>query len=367
MLNFIDNISNNAYNYTQGVWKVKKATMQDVAKLAGVSQSTVSFVFSGTEMRISENTKKKVFAAAKELGFIPRGKLKNYHKVSDSVLALLVPNMSNLYYPALAKEIDAYAAAKGYGLIVINTNRDEMTEARYFKLLISLKVAGIVYGFTPAAGEVETAERLKIPVAVVGESEPGTSADCVSLNSIMAGELVAEHLFVLGHREIAVITAPKNSVTLSRKRRIEGMRRVLERRGRLSVISDGAEQEMEHANYEIELGYEKAKELFVKSADRPTAVVGINDMTAIGILKALHELRLRVPEDVSVAGFDNLPVSEFVCPALTTVDHLIAQRTHQAVDLLDDKIHNRNKYPVVVDFRPRLVVRNSTQIRGVEK
>ena len=128
---------------------MKKATMQDVAKLAGVSQSTVSFVFSGADMRISESTKQKVFEAASELGFAPRGKLKNYHKVSDSVLALLVPNMSNLYYPALAKEVDEIAAAKGYGLIVINTNRSETKEARYFKLLISLKVAGILYGFTP--------------------------------------------------------------------------------------------------------------------------------------------------------------------------------------------------------------------------
>ena len=93
---------------------MKKATMQDVAKLAGVSQSTVSFVFSGADMRISESTKQKVFEAASELGFAPRGKLKNYHKVSDSVLALLVPNMSNLYYPALAKEVDEIAAAKGY-------------------------------------------------------------------------------------------------------------------------------------------------------------------------------------------------------------------------------------------------------------
>ncbi|WP_249313571.1 LacI family DNA-binding transcriptional regulator [Congzhengia minquanensis] len=340
---------------------MKKATMQDVAKLAGVSQSTVSFVFSGADMRISESTKQKVFEAASELGFVPRGKLKNYHKVSDSVLALLVPNMSNLYYPALAKEVDEIAAAKGYGLIVINTNRSETKEARYFKLLISLKVAGILYGFTPAAGEMETARRLGLPVAIVGETEPGTAADCVSLNSGLAGELLAEHLLHFGHKKIAVITAPKHSITLSRKRRIDGMKRVLSGRAELIVISGDTEQEMEHANYEIELGYQKTKELFEIGGGRPTAVVGINDMTAIGILKALQELGLKVPEDVSCAGFDNLPVSEFVSPALTSVDHLTAQRTRQAIDLIDDKINKRNKYPVTVDFQPRLVVRSSTQ------
>lgn len=312
-------------------------------------------------MRISERTKKKVFEAAGKLGFTPRGKLKNYHKMSDSVLALLVPNMSNLYYPALVKEVDEIAASKGYGLITINTNRSEMTEERYFKLLISLKAAGILYGFTPAAGEMKTARRLGLPVAVIGEAEPGAAVDCVSLNSTAAGALLAEHLLDLGHREIAVITAPKHSVTLSRKRRIEGMKRVLEGRADLFVISVDTEREMEHANYEIELGYEKTRDLFTGSSRRPTAVVGINDMTAIGILKALQELDIKVPEEVSCAGFDNLPVSEFVYPALTTVDHLTAQRTRQAIDLIDDKINKRNKYPVAVDFQPRLIVRNSTQ------
>lgn len=339
---------------------MKKATMQDVARLAGVSQSTVSFVFSGADMRISEDTKKRVFDAARQLSFTPRGKLKNYRKVSDSVIALLVPNMSNLYYPALAKEIDAYAASKGYSLITINTNRSKKAESQYFQLLVRLKVAGIVYGFTPAEGEMDTARRLNIPVVIIGEADKGTKADCVSLDSVLAGELMAEHLLSLGHKTIAVITAPKHSVTLSRQRRIEGMRHTLENRAEFFVISGEAELEMEHTNYEIELGYEKTKTLFLENQTAPTAVVGINDMTAIGILKALQEMGLRVPQDVSCAGFDNLPVSEFVFPALTSVDHLSAQRTRQAIDLLDDKIYNRNKYPVVVDFKPQLVERNST-------
>lgn len=346
---------------------MKKATMLDVAKLAGVSQSTVSFVFSGAEMRISENTKKKVFSAAEELGFTPRGKLKNYHKVSDSVLALLVPNMSNLFYPSLVKEIDEYAAQKGYGLIVINTNRDEKAELRYFKLLASLKIAGIVYGFTPAAGETETAKRLNIPVVIVGETNAGAAANCVSLNSVLAGEVMAKHLLHLGHRHIAVITAPKTSITLSRQRRIDGIRRVLDGRAKLSVITGGTEQEMAHANYEIELGYEKTIELFSNKKSAPTAVVGINDMTAIGILKALHELKIGVPEDVSVAGFDNLPIAEFVFPALTTVDHLTTQRARQAIDIIDDKINSRNEYPVIVDYQPQLVMRKSTQERKEKK
>ena len=134
---------------------MKKPTMKDVAKAAGVSQSTVSFVINDAPISISDEVKQRVLQTIDDLGFVPRAKAKNYSSLSDSIIALFIPNASNFFYMELIKGINIFTKANGYRLIVINTNRDVSNEQYYLSLLQKTKVAGIIYGFTPTIKNVE--------------------------------------------------------------------------------------------------------------------------------------------------------------------------------------------------------------------
>lgn len=338
----------------------KRKTMKDVARLAGVSQSTVSFVLNNTEEAISDATKKRVYEAVRQLNFVPRAKIQNYTKISDNVIAIVVPNISNLFYPFLIKYINIYAQAKDYKIIIVNTNRDSKNEQDYYKFLINMKIAGIIYGFTPSLSDIIRAKGLNIPLVVIGETDEDFETDIVTLNSYKAGELLAAHLLELNHKRISFITSPIEGSSLSRKRRLQGLSSGLRGYAELDVITDHQEYEYDDANYEIELGYNETVKLFKYGKQKPTAVVGANDMIAIGVIKALNELNISLPGEVSVAGFDNIPISELISPALTTVEHCTAQRAKLAIDLLHDKINGKSQFSVRVNYDPILITRNST-------
>lgn len=339
---------------------MKKVTMTDVAKLAGVSQSTVSFILNNEKQSISDEVKKKVYNSIDQLGFVPRTKAQNYTKPSDLIIALFVPNVSNLFYPELIKSIDLYATIKGYRLITINTSRDIANEQYYFRLLVNMKIAGIIFGFTPTFSDIKKAKLLNIPIAIIGETEDELGVDIVTLNSIKAGEIVAQHLVELGHKKVAFISGPIESVSLSRKRRLEGLKAGFNNKSVLDIYTDSNEREIENKNYEIEIGYNLTIKMMKYSSSSPTAIIAANDMIAFGVIKCLCEMKFKIPCDISVCGFDNILFSSTIQPTLTTVDHCTDQRCRLAIDLLDDKITKRTQSPIKVNYEPFLVLREST-------
>lgn len=334
--------------------------MNDVAKLAGVSQSTVSFVLNNAPITISDDVKKKVYDAVDELNFIPRSKVKNYTKPSDCIIALFIPNASNFFYMELIKSVGTVASTKGYRLIVINTNRDILTEQYYFKLMVNMKIAGIIYGFTPTFEDVQKIRSFNIPMVVIGEISDELVVDNISLNSFLSGEMIANYLVELGHKHISFITSPTNSISLSRKRRLNGMERALKDKAELKIFSETNEYELDSTNYEIDLGYNMSKKLIQYGRSQSTAFVGANDMISFGIIKALNEFGIKIPEQISVCGFDNILFGDLVKPSLTTVDHCTYWRCSLAVDLLDNKINKKYLAPSKINYNPVLVVRNST-------
>jgi LacI family transcriptional regulator len=338
----------------------KKPTMTDVAKLAGVSQSTVSFVLNNEKQSISEEVRKKIYSAIDQLAFVPRAKVQNYTKPKDLIIAVFVPNVSNLFYPQFIKSIDTYATQKGYRIIIINTNREIANEQYYFKLLINMKIAGIIFGFTPTFSDISKVKVLNIPIVVIGETFEDLGVDIVNFNSVKAGEIVANHLLELGHKEIAFITSPIESISLSRKRRLEGLSRTLRGNANLTVLTDENEFELQNTNYEFEIGFKLSDKLMKYSEKKPTAIVGANDMIAFGIINKLTELKINIPKDVSICAFDNIFFSNIISPPLTTVDHCTDQRCRLAIDLLYDKISKRSTLPMTVNYEPFLIVREST-------
>jgi len=339
---------------------MKKPTMNDVAKLAGVSQTTVSFVLNNAPIAISDEVRQRIYAAVETLGYQHRTRSKKAPKSGEKLIILLIPNASNAFYLELIKHVSFFVSQKGYKLFVINTNRNAADEEGYLKFLSSVghQIAGIIYGFTPSVTDFSFLDVRNIPITVIGEMVENPSISSVTLDSIKSGEMVANYLIGLGHKDIVYITSPPRTVSLSRERRLTGIQCAVEGKGTLTVLSGKNENEFESENYEVEIGYQFTLEYYKKQKPSATAFIGANDMIAFGIIKALKELNIKVPHQVSVCGFDNILFSDLTNPSLTTVDHCLYWRCSMAVDIIVNK--KKFEVPPVINYDPVLIVRASS-------
>ena len=333
-----------------------KVTSKDVAQLAGVSQTTVSFVLNKrSSASISPETTEKVLRAAKALGYaIPRRE----HKKHPITLGLMVPTLSNMYYPFLLQHIEIEAKARGIHVIILNILRDSKNEAAYFEYLRNGTVDGILALFMP-----QTDIPKELPVVIVSENQPGTLTDTLSLNSYQAGYMLADHLLKLGHRDIAYISSPLSNITSARKYRLEGIHACFSEVGlehRIQVLAETAEQEIHDTAYEYDCGYSLTKRLLAQHTSA-TAIVAVNDTTAAGCISALQEAGLRIPQDMAVAGFDNLLIAKIL--QLTSVDQMASHACRVALDMLIEKITrpHASVLPIKMEYMPQLIVRASTQ------
>lgn len=344
---------------------MKKATSRDVAKLAGVSQTTVSFVINNTPgVSLSEETRKKVLSAVKELNYVPNSFAKSLKTNESKLIGLLVPTMINPFYPMLAQYIEKYAATRGYNVLLCCTYSQAEREDSYLDLISEKGVDGIIYTFSPHYLKHATKLSRCIPIVLMSEKSDDIHLNTISLNGFQCGVLIAQHLLELGHRSIAYIMSPVKSVSLTRERRLEGIRSTLMEFGlpsnALKVYSFETIDGYTDGSLETDAGY-KLTERLIRETD-VTAIIGVNDMVALGAISCLlNDRQLRVPEDISVCGFDNSYLSDMLRPKITTVDYRAQYLSKLAVDMLVDASTTEENHGVLkLESEPRLVVREST-------
>jgi len=335
----------------------KKVTSTDVARLAGVSQTTVSFVLTDKEgASISPETKARVLKAAADLGYEYPQRQK---KKASLTLGLMVPTLSNLYYPFLLQKVELEARSRGIHVIIMDVQRDAETEAFYFDFIKRGIVDGIIVMFTP-----QTKIPKEQPVLVVSEYQEGLLTDTISLNSYRAGFILAEHLVRQGHREIAYISTPFQNTTNARKYRLDGIRDCLRTAGLedgITVLTSTGESENFDSSYEYDCGFSLTNKL-IESGSPATAIIAVNDTTAVGCLAALRQAGKRVPEDYAVAGFDNLLLGKMVQPELTSVDQMAGHAGCLALDILIRRLQETDpgELTVQMQYQPHLIAREST-------
>lgn len=341
-----------------------KPTSMDVAKLAGVSQTTVSFVLNNRpNASISAETRDRVLAAAHALNYEMRSRSP---KKKSLTLGVIVPTLSNLYYPFLVQCIEIEARSKGLNVIVMDVLRDERNERFYFDFLKKGTVDGILSLFTPC-----TILPKEMPVVILGEVRPGTLTDTVALNSYQAGQIMADHLLSLGHEHFAYVTTPFANISNARQQRFEGIQSRLMEAGlsdHITVRCGNAEREITDSAYEYNVGYELTQQLLDEHT-KATAIIAVNDTTAAGCISALHARGVRIPNDIAVGGFDNLLISQMLTPQLTSVDQMPRHACRIAMDMLIHKINNPelDSLPVRMEYQPNLIVRGSTDINIAQK
>ena len=336
-----------------------RVTTRDIALRAGVSQSTVSVVLSNNrKISISEQTRAHVIRIAEEMGY--RGRSRHTEDAKQIVIGVMVPTLSNLYYPALIQKIQIHARQLGVTVVLQNTLRSLDGEMESFRYLQSIGAKGVLCLLTP-----KTPVPSDLPAVVIGEEFLDMTLDTVSLNSFAAGQLAGEHLLSLGHRKIAYISTPFSVTTDARRKRMEGLLDAMSKEGvadDLVVYADDHENERIDSTYEFDCGCRLTQKLLDEHAD-VTAIVAVNDMTAMGCISVLNQNNIPVPEKMAVCGFDKLWFSGLSQPQLTSVDQMAFHGCQVGLSMLLDKInHNENgELPVVMEYKPRLYVRKSTQ------
>jgi LacI family transcriptional regulator len=288
------------------------ATANDVARLAGVSRATVSYVINNGPRPVAEETRARVLEAIRKLGYQPNAVARNLRLQRTSTLGLIVPDTHNPYFSEVARGIEACAFDRGYSVILCHSSSKLSRELQYVDLLHAQRVAGVIW--VPGTADFLPYKKLKeynIKTVVIDRLVPDEVAPVVMADNARGGYLATGHLISMGHQRIGYIGRP---VELSHSRgRFEGYRTALQENG---LPLD--EKLVVQGGFILEDGRRAVRELLAL-ANPPTAVFAYNDIMAIGALRALYEAGLRVPTDFSVVGFDDIAQAAYTCPALTTI------------------------------------------------
>ncbi len=331
------------------------ATIRDVAKQSGVSITTVSHVINGSRF-VSANTLRRVRRVMKDLNYQPNAVARSLRRKDTHTLGLVLPDSSNPFFAEIAHGIETYAFEQGYNVLFGSSNGDPEKEKAYLRVFIEKQVDGIV--FVAAGKSAENLEQLlskHLPLVVVDREFKKVVADYVVADNRQGGYLATSHLIGLGHRRIACIAGP-STVTPSADR-VTGYRAALEA---YSIPFDS--QLVRRGDFSPASGF-KAAQYFLarRGSNRPTAIFVCNDMMALGVLGALYQAGLRVPDDVAVVGFDDIVLASYTSPPLTTIRQPKYEMGQLAAQILIERIRpDGGRKPQRHLMPTSLVVRAST-------
>ena len=361
----------------------KKVTSSDVAKRAGVSQATVSMVLNKKyNVSFSKDVIRRVEEAAQELGYeLPKRRRKRENR-REKLLVVFCPNLTNPYYVMLLQGIESRATEQGFGLFVCNTQRSLELEERYLKMLPALNPQGVIYTCNPSRCFLPVVEELSrtIPFAVINNQNERLDVDAVELDNSKLGRIMARHLLDLGHKHVAYIAPPLTVRQKQRSKRVEGFMKEFREAGLgenviIKAANESIDKDVPGIDSEYRIGYDLTKELLAEEKNL-TAIVGLNDMIAFGILDALYDEKYKVPGDMSVMGCDNTLFAKMYKVSLTTIEHFVIYKGRDACDIIMKKMKTRqSRYadmePVSiyhVEYEPKLVVRGTTSYPpGIQK
>jgi LacI family transcriptional regulator len=327
------------------------STLQDVAKRAGVSTMTVSRVVNGSPL-VTPETRARVEAALAETGYMPNMLARSLRSKRTDTIALLLPDMTNPFFTTLAHGVEAAARERGVTMILANSDENEDEEVRLIRVLLQRQVDGLL---VVPAGSGSTAVRLcrtqGVHLVCLDRRPEDPDVDVVRADSEAGSVELGRLLVRQGHRDMAILTGP--AVTMTATARVTGFRRAAVEEAGLP------EPRVIHTTYSIEGGHAAALEA-MSAKPRPTALFGANNFIALGALRALRELGIRVPEDVALVSFDDLPEAMVISPFLTVSAQPAQEIGRRGVDLLLDRLKDPDRPFQEVVLPTELVIRKSS-------
>ena len=334
----------------------RRATIRDVAALAAVSHQTVSRVING-QTSVAEPTRRRVVEAIEQLGYVPSPMARGLISNRTHTVGMVTADISDGFFARAVAGAEAEARRRNYYLIVgsVEESPDDQEGTGYLRLMLDRRVEGLILarpGVVVAGEQLERANRASIPLLSIGSSQPH-GFTVVDVDNRRGGRDATDHLIRLGHRAIATIVGPRDWPSAEARR--GGYDDALRAAG---IPVDPALAESA-PDWGLESGYAATDRLLARG--RPiTAIFAHSDLMAIGATRRLRSQGLRVPEDVSVIGYDDLPVAGYVDPPLTTVHQPMREVGALAADILLDRIAGVDRAPGPHLLQASLVVRQST-------
>jgi LacI family transcriptional regulator len=331
-----------------------KVTLKDIAKIAGISESSVSRALAG-DRRISEGTRRRVQELAEQLSYRPNAVARSLAQNRTQTLGIILCTLGNSFYGEIVRGIEDTAMASAFTVILCASNFSTEKERMQLRVLEEKRVDGIL--ITPTTTRLEHVAAVHQHgikcVLMDTDDDGGSGLSCVGLDHTKGVEEAVTHLIDQGHRRIGFIGGLLTFPTAAAAHR--GYRNALQQ-ARIPYMPSMVKV---CPDFGVESAYRSTKELLSQSPS-PTAIFSFADTMAVGLFRAAHEAHLRIPEDIAVVGYDNIPSSEFLAPSLTTVDQGEYQLGKTACQLLISEIEQRSQLHQTIMLRPRLIVRQSS-------
>ncbi len=339
---------------------MKRATQNDVARHAGVSRATVSYVLNGRTdgtIRVSDETRQKILDSIRTLGYRVNLTARSLKTSRSQLIAILVPDLGNPFYPMLIRGAQRKAHASGYRILIVDSFSTENDERDFFKMAMDHIADGLILDASYLdKSDIRVLLDAGIPSVGIGPRLAGTGIDTISIDQPAAVHALVAHLVSRGHSRIAHLAGDSNNI--NGKIRHEAFLREMKAHG-----LDVDERYILQGDFLREGTAQKVEQWLssIPSAERPSALFAANDLMAVEAIKAIRDLGLRVPSDFAVCGFDNIPEAEYVEPPLTTIGFDVEAMGREAATLLIDSINSSSKrMPREVGLAFELFARKST-------
>lgn len=333
-----------------------KVRLVDIAKLANVSVATVSIVLNNPDTtRISESKKTEIMGIAEELNYFPNKAAQSLVTNRSQTIGLVIPDIENPFFSTFAKVVEQQLRQYGYVVIIMNTLEDHENDPGVIRSLRQRNVDGMIIAlssktFTDDKKVKAVLRRLDVPYVLVDRILNNFNANQVYFNNKQGEYLVTKYLIDNGHRKIGYISTKDHAMT--------GFYR---HQGYIKALKEAGieinEKFIRHGIYDAKTGYSFAEDLYNEGI---TAIACANDLIAYGVQKRLFEMGLRVPEDVSIVGYDNLSLNNYIENGLTSIDQDITELAHQSVNILMGALAGEKK-PKEVILQPTLAIRKSVK------
>jgi DNA-binding LacI/PurR family transcriptional regulator len=327
----------------------RRPTIDDVARRAGVSKSLVSLVVRG-DRHVSPERRAAALRAVAELGYRPNAMAQGLVQKRTRIVGVLVSDLNNPFFADVIAGIQARARSNGYRVLMNTGDRIQQHEDEAIETLLQLRVDGLILGSPMLESPQVVRASREVPVVVVGRPARAASVDSVADDDTAGALAVVKHCVSLGHRRIAHIDGGEGAGSLERRRGYEEAMRRLKLSGEIAIG---------RGTFTEAGGYQGAREL-LERRPRPTAIFAANDLAAIGALNAIEESGLRVPQDLSLVGYDNTSLAAMRHLSLTTVHQPRHDIGQMAMDLLTERIRGVRSRARRVVLAPTLVVRSTT-------
>lgn len=345
---------------------MRETTIQDVARAARVSASSISNYLNGRHDQMRADTRERIREVIEALDYKPNSAARQLKTGHAPMLGLLVPTIANQFFGELAAEIEMAAQKYGFRTLLCNTLREKEREREFAAELVSYGIRGLILGsaIRDREGVLGLIQRGVSVVAFdVMSADMGIDGlDVVTIDNSQATRMAVQYLADLGHRNIAYVTAPLG--TIGRDARLRGFEQGLASRDLTDqgvvIVENAPKSRPAYGDTDlVQLGRQAAMRLCAQK-ERPTAIIAMNDLIATGIAMGLREAGVSIPDEMSLVGIDDVAIAKMMMPALTTIRQPFPDMAEAAVVALCARISNQNLPVSETVFTPELIVRGST-------